>query len=272
MTIHCQCTHCKVKLNLPTKLAGSKGRCPKCKKVFLIPSGEANVSVQGSTSKPPPEVSDVEDPTAPSMDTERIPVAEAIPTEESDTSVPLATPVSATQSLQDVHRAAPFTSDEVPQATVSISAPTTVRRRRDGWQTFMGFVLGVFALLGCLAILAGLGYWLSTRGPQNGKVLIQIPVEHRKDCALFIDGADQEIQRLGDIEITLMKGSHLIELRRIGFEPLKLQVIVTARQKLPITPQWTPVSQESELDAPSPEVNTPRLDPVKAALGADVEN
>ena len=287
MSIHCQCIHCHVKLNLPAKLAGSKARCPKCKKIFLIPK-ESTESASGpyGSIKSPKEATDGSPASTPVAQTDansNAPIAEAIPVDGIVDSIPMATPVETTVQSEDAG-SGPTNSDEysanageLPQATVAISAPatSTLRRRPRGWQAVMGFVLGAFALLGCLAILAGIAYWLTTRGPQNGKVVIDIPVEHRSSCALFVDGEDFEIDRLGPVQVTLIKGSHQIEIRRLGFQPIRLQVLVNPRQEIPVQPEWIPLPDEDLSDdpfaEPSQTESRPKLDPVEAALGADVE-
>src|SRR5581483_12151659 len=38
MSITATCTHCKQSVQAPDQLAGSRFRCPKCTKVFLLPS------------------------------------------------------------------------------------------------------------------------------------------------------------------------------------------------------------------------------------------
>ena len=241
-------------MKLPAKLAGSKARCPKCKKVFLIPAtgGSEDTKVGEEPQVPPPQ--------AAAVDEAALPVAQAIPVDQPAGAVPMATAVVEPNGTQ----------------SVGVVAPTTVRRRNKGAKGMMGFILGLFALMGCLAILAMFGYWLSTRGPQNGKVVINIPVEHRKECVLFVDGEDREISRLGPVEMTLSKGAHELELRRLGYEPQKMQVLVAARQELPIQPKWIPV-QEPEvatpsLPAPDQEDQSEPLDPVEAAVGANVDD
>lgn len=191
-------------MKLPAKLASSKARCPKCKKVFLIPEGEGDVEAVAIAQPPasPPVDQPREEPdrnppiTAPKVQSNpepsdavatepdnapgsigspqdvgpyeaTLPVAQAVPVDQATGSIPMATPVIATTA-----------QDATPE--VGVVAPTKVRRRsKSGLKGMMGFILGLFALLGCLAILAGVGYWLSTRGPQNGTVVVDIPVEHR---------------------------------------------------------------------------------------------
>ena len=267
MTIHCQCSHCKTRMKLPAKLAGSKARCPKCKNVFLIPKEETQPTINNAAAvAQPPSGQPVDDetsrnppPPAPEnlpgsgpgsdaviepantppfiappqnvVNETTLPVAQAVPIDQPAGSVPMATPV--------------VTPDSSPVAApvVGVVAPK-IRRRKSGAKGFLGFILGLLALMGCLAILGGVGYWLTTRGPQNGTVAIAIPVEHRKDCVLFVDGGDRAINRVGKIELLLAAGTHEIELRRLGFEPLKMQLLVTARKELPVTPRWTPVEPE----------------------------
>ena len=254
MTIHCECSHCNVKLNLPAKLAGSKARCPKCKEVFQIPATaeaeEAPIDpVQPAASEPTNQPTSESEPT--------LPVAQAIPLDSSTAVVPMATPVMAADAMPGVE---------------AVSPVSRIRQRKTGLQGMMGFLLGLFALLGCLAILGTVAFWLSTRGPQNGTVVIDIPVENRSDCFLFVDGGDRKISRIGPIELLLAKGAHEIELRRLGYEPLKMQVLVAARKELPIIPKWIPVAEAEEPNPPEPE-KPPRpepLDPVEAALGTRV--
>ena len=264
MTIHCECSHCNVKLNLPARLAGSKARCPKCKAGFQIP---AAVGAEQSKEPPaPPSDSEREPPIDPPaqpatnepINEPTLPVAQAIPLDPSTAAVPMATPVMAADAMPGVE---------------AVSPVSRIRQRKTGLQGMMGFLLGLFALLGCLAILGTVAFWLSTRGPQNGTVVIDIPVENRSDCFLCVYAGDRKISRIGPIELLLAKGAHEIELRRLGYEPLKMQVLVAARKELPIIPKWIPVAEAEESPNPPEPEKPPRpepLDPVEAALGTRV--
>jgi len=298
MTIHCQCSHCEVRMKLPAKLAGSKARCPKCKKVFLIQAVESESDVPADADVSSPVVNESNEapasppePIQPGPEQVEEPViaelAEAPPStvgppqvandanEPMEAALPVAQAVpveSIGQPVESVPMATPVIESNATPG-VGVVAPTKVRRPKSGAKGMMGFILGLFALLGCLAILAAVGYWLSTRGPQNGTVVIDIPVEHRSDCVLFVDGDDREISRVGPIEVLLAKGAHEVELRRLGFERIKMQVLVAARQELPIHPKWIPEPEETSdaVTEPAPSVDRPEpLDPVEAAVGANV--
>ncbi len=272
-------------MKLPARLAGSKARCPKCKNVFLIPASEGDVEAEAIAQPPasPPVDQQIDEPdrdppiaaptvpstpepldavaTGPSNAPDSIgppqdvapnettlPVAQAVPVDQATGSIPMATPVIEPTTAQNA----------MPE--VGVVAPRKIRRRsKSGLKGMMGFILGLFALLGCLAILAGVGYWLSTRGPQNGTVVVNIPVEHRSECVLFVDGEDREINRVGQIEMVLAAGAHEIELRRLGFEPHKMQALVIARKDISITPNWIPVTEDdAAVDQPEiPQRQTP---------------
>ncbi len=57
MTIRYQCHSCGSKLNIRDELAGTAGKCPKCKTAFNIPEAEATAapSAEGDGGRKPPE-------------------------------------------------------------------------------------------------------------------------------------------------------------------------------------------------------------------------
>ncbi|NQV28752.1 MAG: hypothetical protein HQ518_30735 [Rhodopirellula sp.] len=44
MTIHCECDHCGASLKVKDKLAGTEGKCPKCRAKILIPNASSDDS------------------------------------------------------------------------------------------------------------------------------------------------------------------------------------------------------------------------------------
>ncbi|MDA0284669.1 MAG: hypothetical protein O3B86_15070, partial [Planctomycetota bacterium] len=55
MTIQCQCSHCGASLKVKDKLAGTEGKCPKCRKTIHIPeafSDDSEDAVLGVEQKP----------------------------------------------------------------------------------------------------------------------------------------------------------------------------------------------------------------------------
>ena len=44
MPIPVKCSNCGKTLNVPDSMAGKKGKCPKCKKVILVPTADAEAA------------------------------------------------------------------------------------------------------------------------------------------------------------------------------------------------------------------------------------
>ncbi|MCA9085361.1 MAG: hypothetical protein KDA81_14960 [Planctomycetaceae bacterium] len=56
MVIRCTCANCKAVLKVNDDLAGTKGKCPKCKTVFTVPSGKpASTAKKSSVAASPPD-------------------------------------------------------------------------------------------------------------------------------------------------------------------------------------------------------------------------
>lgn len=57
MTIRCECDHCGTSLKVKDKLAGTEGKCPKCREKILIPDAPSDDSEEvllgGDESQPP---------------------------------------------------------------------------------------------------------------------------------------------------------------------------------------------------------------------------
>ena len=62
MTIRCECDHCGASLKVKDKLAGTEGKCPKCKKKLLIPAAPTDDSEEMLLSDGEPDSSKPEAP------------------------------------------------------------------------------------------------------------------------------------------------------------------------------------------------------------------
>ncbi len=277
MQIRCRCESCQTRLKVSEKLAGTKVRCPHCKTVLLIPAGPAGQSPHSAgpppvAASPPPDVT--ANPVPPASESKPRISAEppvALPL----TAVPMAIPLPAVAAgfaapsakagsspkgpLQEPDTAAagppapavplaqPMAHPGIPQAVAiaEIVPPSEtlpviqLRSRYHGWGNVIFAAMGLSVLTACLLLLATFLFWLATRGPQIGTLVVKIPLEIRDECELVIDDQVREMDAHGRLEFRLPAGQHHVRVNRLGHLPVEKSLQLPAGKESAFTPTWT---------------------------------
>jgi hypothetical protein len=88
--------------------------------------------------------------------------------------------------------------------------------------------------------------WIAATREKVGVLVLDWPVDERKDAGLDIDGQTRQIPDLGGVEFQLPEGNHRVIIRRPKYEQIEVVVALAGGQELRMKPEWKPLFLVSE--------------------------
>ena len=280
MQIRCRCESCQTQLRVSEKLAGTKARCPNCQSVLLIPAAAAptglppNRPTPPAAESPPPQAIANQvgprrrNPAATGHRAARRFAADgsahgdslaggcAAPPAAANEAPGVAAPATGPGPLAaEPQLAQPLLSPAVPQAIAiaEIVPPSETipiiqtRSRSHGWGNIVFAVMGLAVLTSCLLLLATFLFWLATRGPQLGTLVVKIPLEIRGECELVIDDQVRKIDAYGPLEFVLPAGQHTVRVKRLDHLSVETSLQLPAGKDVDFTPAWSAATDAEDV-------------------------
>ena len=255
MQISCHCDRCGAHFKVGSHLAGKKGRCNKCKAVFLIPAEEKAASSAEPQANSlehhdqPPPLGESPIPTAiPFPSDQAIPTALPVPSENAATGpagtedagglqpgIPVAQPVSAA-----AENPAPL---QIQNREGSYAARTSKKRNR---RRLIATLLGVACVMICVAGLVLFQSWLAFQTAKTGLLVVKVPPDQTNEVVILVDDDVRVPDSTGRLIVRLPPGKHKLQLRRLGFNDIRDSVNITAGIEFEYHPLWQPESAGDE--------------------------
>ncbi|MFO0905285.1 MAG: trypsin-like peptidase domain-containing protein [Pirellulales bacterium] len=280
MEIVCRCTKCSAPFKVDSQFVGRKAKCPQCAHVNVVAAPEdvasppVLVPPPRFTDSPPTDdqmtSADIPGPhTLPSGGVVINPNPTAQPTTAGRRSPPPAggSPGSSRFTGAPATRpASPPPAPVPPPVEMPVEEefpikvadrPTSGKRsgkgargRSSGGKKIppMAWVVGagVGALLLAVAAITTIVFVMSGRDPSFTRVgakpslVVELPVEGRRDMKLFLNDKTHPIPDTGPAQLIVEEGTHKLTLQRRGYHQVDHSFTVRKGDSLPFTPAWEP--------------------------------